>query len=48
MSHIETTNPKMSLFTFAELKTVPKVIIDELLYDDRPDDCSTSIIYMNY
>lgn len=46
MSHIETANTKMSLSTFAELATVLEVRTDELLYDDRPEDRSASIIYI--
>ncbi|MBD5537994.1 MAG: helix-turn-helix transcriptional regulator [Lachnospiraceae bacterium] len=46
MSHIETANTKMSLPTFAELAAVLEVRTDELLYDDRPEDRSTSIAYI--
>ncbi len=46
MSHIETANTKMSLPTFVELASVLEVRTDELLYDDRPEDRSTSIAYI--
>ncbi len=46
MSHIETANMKMSLPTFVELASVLEVRTDELLYDDRPEDRSTSIAYI--
>ncbi len=46
MSHIETANTKMSLPTFAELASVLEVRTDELLYDNRPEDRSTSIAYI--
>ncbi len=46
MSHIETANTKMSLSTFAELAAILEVRTDELLYDDRPEDRSTSITYI--
>lgn len=46
MSHIETANTKMSLSTFTELASALEVRTDELLYDDRPEDRSTSIAYI--
>ncbi len=47
MSHIETANTKMSLPTFAELASVLEVRTDELLYDNRPQDRSSSINYIS-
>lgn len=46
MSHIETANTKMSLPTFAKLADVLEVRTDELLYDNRPEDRTTSIAYI--
>ena len=46
MSHIETANTKMSLSTFVELAAILEVRTDELLYDNRPEDRSTSIAYI--
>ncbi len=46
MSHIETANTKMSLSTFTELASVLEVRTDELLYDNRPEDRTTSITYI--
>lgn len=46
MSHIETANTKMSLSTFAELASVLEVRTDELLYDSKPEDHSTSMTYI--
>ena len=46
MSHIETAHTKMSLSTFIELASALEVRTDELLYDNRPEDRSTSIAYI--
>lgn len=46
MSHIETANTKMSLSTFTELASALEVRTDELLFDNRPEDRSTSINYI--
>lgn len=46
MSHIETANTKMSLSTFTELASVLEVRTDELLYDNRLEDRTTSITYI--
>lgn len=44
MSHIETANTKMSLSTFVALASALEVRTDELLYDESPENRSTSII----
>ena len=46
MSHIETANTKMSLSTFVKLAAVLEVRTDELLYDGRDEERSTSIDFM--
>ncbi len=46
MSHIETANTKMSLSTFVGLASALEVRTDELLFDNRPEDRSTSINYI--
>lgn len=43
MSHIETANTKMSLPTFVEIASVLEIRVDELLYDNRPEDRSVSL-----
>lgn len=46
MSHIETANTKMSLSTFVALASALEVRTDELLYDERPENRSTSTTFI--
>lgn len=46
MSHIETANTKMSLPTFTKLAIALEVRTDELLFDDRPEERSASIVHI--
>lgn len=46
MSHIETANTKMSLSTFVALASALEVRTDELLYDERPENRSSSITFI--
>lgn len=46
MSHIETGNTKMSLPTFVEIASALEVRTDEILYEDRAESRSASVVYI--